>query len=137
MTESSSNPEVSSNPVPPKPGDTGAYGYQYPTQQQQPPQSQPYPGQYGPPPLPPSNAGWAVAAVLFFWPLAFAAFNHVHDVYPKWAMGDYQGAQYASDRAKVLGKIALWIWVALIVVFVIGYAILIIALVANSNTSSW
>src|SRR5689334_15764348 len=69
MTESPNNPESSSNPVPPKPGDTGAYGYQYPTQQQ--PQSQPYPGQYGPPPLPPSNAGWAVAAILFFWPLAF------------------------------------------------------------------
>ncbi|MFC0452979.1 CD225/dispanin family protein [Rhodococcus jostii] len=137
MTESPNNPESSSNPVPPTPGDTGAYGYQYPSQPQHPQQSQPYPGQYGPPPLPPSNAGWAVAAVLFFWPLAFAAFNHVHDVYPKWAMGDYPGAQYASDRAKALGKIALWIWVALIVVFVIGYAILIVALVANSNTSSW
>ena len=49
-----------------------------------------------------------MAAVLFFWPLAFAAFNHLHDMYPKWAMGDHQGAQYASERVKKLGKIALW-----------------------------
>ncbi|MFD4367987.1 CD225/dispanin family protein [Rhodococcus sp. NPDC058521] len=83
------------------------------------------------PPLPPSNAGWAVAAVLFFWPLAFSAFNHVHDVYPKWAMGDYQGAQYASDRAKQLGKIALWVWVGLMILFVVVYVIFIVAMIAS------
>lgn len=88
-------------------------------------------GSPGAPPLPPSNAGWAVAAVLFFWPLAFSAFNHVHDVYPKWAMGDYQGAQYASDRAKQLGKIALWVWVGLMILFVVLYAIFIVAMIAS------
>ena len=58
---------------------------------------------------PPSNAGWAVAAILFFWPLAFSAFNHLHNIYPRWAMGDVAGAEEASDRVKSLGKIALWI----------------------------
>ncbi|WP_454557265.1 CD225/dispanin family protein, partial [Salmonella enterica] len=62
--------------------------------------------QYGPPK---SNAGWAVASILFFWPIAFAAFNHLHDIYPKWAMGDHQGAQYASERVKKLGQISLLI----------------------------
>lgn len=133
MSETPSYPESA-----PQPGGAGAYGYQpYATQQPQ------YPGQYGgsvpagPPPPPPSNAGWAVAAIIFFWPLAFAAFNHVHDVYPKWARGDYQGAQYASDRAKALGKIALWIWAGLFLLFIVVYVILIVALVANSNTSTW
>ena len=41
-----------------------------------------------PPPAPPSvNAGWAVAALLFFWPLSFSAFAHAFNVYPLWASG--------------------------------------------------
>ncbi|MEV0945609.1 CD225/dispanin family protein [Rhodococcus sp. NPDC049939] len=127
MSESTSNPEWPSDQGTLKPSDAGSYGLQYQTQQQ--------PGQFSPPPLPRSNAGWAVAAVIFFWPLAFSAFNHVHDVYPKWAMGDYQGAQYASDRAKALGTIALWIWVALIVVFVVFYVILIAVIIANADAA--
>nr|WP_231569561.1 CD225/dispanin family protein [Prescottella defluvii] len=80
------------------------------------PQYQPAPAQYGGvPPLPPSNAGWAVAAILFFWPVAFSAFGHLHDIFPKWSMGDYQGALYASERVKTLGKIALGVGVGLIV----------------------
>lgn len=91
--------------------------------------------QYAPPPLPPTNAGWAVAAVIFFWPVAFSAFNHSSNVYPRWAMGDFQGAQYASDRAKKLGQIALWIWVAFVLVFVLFY-VLMFALLVNSGWSA-
>ncbi|WP_072688054.1 CD225/dispanin family protein [Rhodococcus marinonascens] len=134
MSEPTSNPEWSSDPGTPIPGDTGSYGLQYQTQQQ--PPQQLYPGQFGPPPLPRSNAGWAAAAVIFFWPLAFSAFNHVHDVYPKWAMGDYQGAQYASDQAKSLGKIALWIFVALMILFVLFYVIMIAVVVASTSSST-
>ncbi|GGG15156.1 hypothetical protein GCM10007304_31520 [Rhodococcoides trifolii] len=96
-----------------------------------------YPQQsYGPPPLPPTNAGWAAAALLFFWPLAFAAFNHSSTVFPRWSMGDYQGAQYASDRTKQLGKYALWIFAAFFVVFILFYIVIIAVAVSVGSGSS-
>jgi len=76
---------------------------------------------------PPSNAGWAVATILFFWPLAFSAFNHLHDIYPRWAMGDHQGALEASARVKSLGKTALWIFVGVFVGFIVLYGLIIAA----------
>ena len=86
---------------------------------------------------PPSNAGWAVAAILFFWPLAFSAFSHLHNIYPRWAMGDFQGAQEASDRVKTLGKIALGIAVAFFVLFVVGYGFLIAAALSAYSGSGY
>lgn len=83
--------------------------------------------------LPASNTGWAAAALVFFWPLAFAAFNHAARVYPLWSMGDHAGAQYASAQAKRLGKIALFVWVVLIVLMVVFY-IVVIALAISSTT---
>ena len=63
-----------------------------------------------PAPAPPSaNAGWAVAALLFFWPLSFSAFTHAFNVYPLWASGNVAGAHYASDRVRRLGQLSLWI----------------------------
>ncbi|WP_370179987.1 CD225/dispanin family protein [Rhodococcus wratislaviensis] len=64
-----------------------------------------------PPPLPPSNVGWAVAAAVFFWPLAFAAFGNALKVFPRWYSGDLDGARAASKRARTLGIIALSIGV--------------------------
>lgn len=87
--------------------------------------------QYGAPaPLPQaqppkSNVGWAVAAVVFFWPLAFAAFNHATSVYPLWASGDHAGAQHAAERAKRLGVISLAVWAVLCVLVVIFYVAVI------------
>lgn len=111
------------------------------------PQSQAYP-QYpqpgfapsGPAPLgvpapPPSNAGWAVAAVIFFWPLAFAAFNHSSSVFPKWATGDYAGAQYSSNRARELGRISLFVFVGLFAVFIAFYVILIVVAISSAGDS--
>jgi hypothetical protein len=96
-----------------------------------------YPQQsYGPPPLPPTNAGWAVAAVIFFWPLAFAAFNHSSSVFPRWSLGDYQGAQYASDRTKQLGKYALWIFVAFFAIFIVFYIVIIAVAVSVGSSST-
>lgn len=74
---------------------------------------------------PKSNIGWAVAAVVFFWPLAFAAFNHASSVYPLWAAGDYAGAQHAADRTKRLGMISLAVWAVLCVLVAITYVALI------------
>jgi hypothetical protein len=83
---------------------------------------------------PPSNAGWAVACILFFWPLAFAAFNHLHRIYPSWAMGDYQGAQYASDRVKKLGTISLWIFLGFMIFFFVIYGFIIAAALSTLNS---
>lgn len=78
---------------------------------------------------PPNNVGWAVASVIFFWPLAFSAFTHSMNVFPMWMSGNHQGAMAASERAKTLGKISLGIfiglWVLLIVFYVILFAVII------------
>ena len=85
------------------------------------------PHQTPPPPVPlapppPHNVGWAVAAVLFFWPLSFSAFSHALNVYPLWASGNYAGAQYASDRVRRLGQLSLWIAGGLLLLFAVLYA---------------
>ena len=86
------------------------------------------------PALPAANAGWAAAAVIFFWPLAFAAFNHSSRVYPLWASGDFAGAQYASDRARSLGKISLLLWVVSLALIVVFYIVVIAFAVSATRT---
>ncbi|GAA3706325.1 CD225/dispanin family protein [Gordonia hankookensis] len=87
------------------------------------------------PPVPPTNAGWVVAAVIFFWPVAFAAANHSSRVFSLWSTGDYVAAQHASERAKALGKIALVVWAVLLVVMVVFYgAAIAMAISASSHT---
>ncbi|MBY4129285.1 CD225/dispanin family protein [Rhodococcus fascians] len=81
---------------------------------------QPYPAvQPFAPVLPASNAGWAVVAVIFFWPLAIPAFNHALKVFPLWSMGDVQGAQYSSQRAAFFGKLALIIFGAFMALYLV------------------
>lgn len=89
----------------------------------------------GPAGPPKSNVGWAVASLVFFWPLAFAAFTHALEVYPAWARGDIARAVYSSERARKLGLWALAIWAVIFVVMIVGYVALIAA--AVSATSSW
>lgn len=69
--------------------------------------TQPEPTTPHTPPPPPSNVGWAVAAMMFFWPLAFFAFSDALKVFPRWCSGDLDGARAASSRARMLGIIAL------------------------------
>ena len=94
------------------------------------PQAPAAPAPLGPPP---HNVGWAVAAVLFFWPLSFSAFTHSFNVYPLWAAGNYAGAQYASDRARRLGQLSLWIAGGLLLLFVIFYAIFLMVLISHGG----
>jgi interferon-induced transmembrane protein len=82
---------------------------------------------------PPHNVGWAVAAVLFFWPLSFSAFTHAFNVYPLWAAGNFAGAQYASDRARRLGQLSLWIAGGLLLLFVIFYVIFLMVLISHGG----
>ncbi|WP_249353460.1 CD225/dispanin family protein [Rhodococcus sp. Q] len=85
------------------------------------------------PPLPATHAGWAAAALIFFWPLAFAAFNHSSRVYPLWATGDYAGAQYASDRARSLGKWSLLLWVVAFILVVVFYGVVIALAISSAS----
>ena len=82
---------------------------------------------------PPVNAGWAVASLLFFWPLSFSAFTHAFNVYPLWASGNVAGAQYASDRARRLGQLSLWIFGGLLLLFAILYVIFLVVLIAQGD----
>lgn len=87
-----------------------------------------------PAPAPPSaNAGWAVATLLFFWPLSFSAFGHAFNVYPLWASGNVAGAQYASDRVRRLGQLSLWIFGGLMLLFAILYAIFLVVLITQGH----
>ena len=84
---------------------------------------------------PPHNVGWAVAAVLFFWPLSFSAFSHAFNVYPLWASGNFAGAQYASDRVRRLGQLSLWIAGGLLLLFAILYAIFVLVLISQGDAT--
>jgi hypothetical protein len=87
-----------------------------------------------PAPTPPSaNAGWAVVALLFFWPLSFSAFTHAFNVYPLLAAGNVAGAQYASDRVRRLGQLSLWIFGGLLLLFAILYAIFVVVLISQGH----
>ncbi|MCA1008752.1 CD225/dispanin family protein [Rhodococcus hoagii] len=72
---------------------------------------------------PPVHGGWAVAALLFFWPLSFAAFTHAFNVHPLWADGDRDGARRASNRVRRLGQVSLWIGGSIAVVLVAVYVV--------------
>ncbi|MUM19121.1 CD225/dispanin family protein [Mycobacterium sp. CBMA271] len=87
-----------------------------PTTPSTPPPAPTSPG--GPPKPPPTNVGWAVAAVVFFWPLAFSAFTNALNVTQFWLTGQYDRAQESSDRAKLLGKIALLTGLVLLFLFI-------------------
>lgn len=76
-------------------------------------------------PGPPSNIGWAVASILFFWPLSFVAMTRAMDVYPLWAAGRHAEAEAASASAKKLGLISL----AIVAVLCVLYIVFIIAMV--------
>ncbi len=85
------------------------------------------------PQAPPANAGWAVASLLFFWPLSFSAFTHAFNVYPLWASGNVAGAQYASDRVRRLGQLSLWIFGGLLLLSAVLYAIFLVVLITQGD----
>ncbi|WP_305094301.1 CD225/dispanin family protein [Prescottella sp. R16] len=123
-----SEPIYTAGPSEPFGAPTGYAPQPYPAQ----PQYQP--AQYGGAPTPPpSNAGWAVATIICFWPLAFAAFNHLHSIFPKWAVGDYMGAQYASERVKTLGKIAVGVGIGLGVFAILMWIVMFAAFASAVN----
>ena len=79
---------------------------------------------------PPSNVGWAVASILFFWPLSFVAMTRALEVYPLWAAGRHAEAEAASATAKKLGMISL----AIVAVLIVLYFIFIFAMVGVASS---
>jgi len=84
------------------------------------------------PAVPPTNAGWAVAASVLFFPVAFSAWTAALNVTRLWVMDDFYGAQAASDKAKRLGKIALGIGVT---IFVLYFAFIIAIVAVGVSTA--
>lgn len=82
---------------------------------------------------PAANAGWAVASLLFFWPLAFSAFTHAFNVYPAWASGETTTAQYESDRVRELGILSLWIFGGLLVLAAIVYILVAVIMISHGG----
>jgi hypothetical protein len=74
---------------------------------------------------PPDHLGWAIVAILFFWPLAIAAFIQRNKIQPAWMMGDVATAQKASNDTKKYGIISLCIglvWIAIVIIAVVTTA---------------
>jgi len=82
--------------------------------------------------VPPTNAGWAVAASVLFFPVAFSAWTAALNVTRLWVMDDFYGAQAASDKAKRFGKIALGIGVT---IFVLYFAFIIAIVAVGVSTA--
>ena len=96
----------------------------------------PMPG-YGPPPgyvysppyarrppgPPPSNQiGWAIVAIILFWPLAIPAFIYSSRVESAWNYGDVAGAEQASQNAKKCGVAALIVGIVIAVLMIVLFA---------------
>lgn len=81
-----------------------------------PPAPQAPPAQAAPPK---TNGGWAIATVIFFWPLAFVAFSRALSVPMLWSTGQHDAARDASNSVARLGKISLIIGILLVVLIVV------------------
>ncbi len=84
-------------------------------------------GQAGSEP-PPGHLGWAITALVLFWPLAIAAFINYARVERDFYRGDIAGAQRASRQVRKLGIIALILAPCLLILYVA------VVLIAWSNT---
>jgi hypothetical protein len=83
------------------------------------------PSGYGPPP---GHLGWAITALVFFWPLAIAAFINYARVDRDYYRGDLAGAQRASGMVRKLGIIALVLGPCLVILYIT------VVLIALSNS---
>lgn len=76
---------------------------------------------------PPSNVGWAVAAVVFFFPFAFVAFSNALNVFPLWAQGDLNAAQEASNKAKFWGWFAIGAYIVSTLIVLLAWLVFYLA----------
>jgi Interferon-induced transmembrane protein len=123
--------DIGSTPAPPPPeppaapqpyATSGAQGTPLPPPEP-PAAPQPYAtsGAQGTPLPPPNYLVWAIlSTILCFLPLGIASVVFAAQVNGKWAMGDVDGAQGASAKAK-----ALAVWAAIVGVVLYGIAFLL------------
>jgi hypothetical protein len=90
------------------------------------------PGGYGPP-KPSSNLGWAIVAVLFFWPLAIPAFINYARIDDLWWRGDLAGAERASMLTRRFGIIALAVGIAVAVLAVLLAVVVGVTVATHTN----
>jgi hypothetical protein len=77
----------------------------------------------------PSHLGWAIAGLILCWPFGIAAIVNATRV-DSWILrGEIARAEEASRKAKKFGRIAVWVFVAFLVI----YAAIIIALAATGS----
>ncbi|MBP2319681.1 hypothetical protein JOF56_000066 [Kibdelosporangium banguiense] len=114
------------DPVPPDPGAPPYQAYQpYPAGY--PSYPPPYPGYAGypgyPPPglAPPSHLGWAIAALVVFWPIGIPAIIKSTQVDRYWMTGQPVLAEQASRTAKTLGVVAVAVAGALVVIWLVMF----------------
>lgn len=67
----------------------------------------------------PSHLGWAIVAILLFWPTGIPAVVYASRVDNLVMMGNYAGAQEASGKAKTFATIstvlcAIWVVIAIV-----------------------
>ena len=91
-------------------------------------------GHWKPREAPKANGGWAVTALLFFWPLAFVAFSKALSVPTLLALGRVQEAQEASDSVARPGKIALVCGIAIAVLVVVVQVVVLRDMAAASTS---
>jgi hypothetical protein len=99
----------------------GYPGYGYPP---------PYPGYAAAGPPPSTNLGWAIAAIILFWPLGIPALIYSTRVESQWFRGDASGAMRSSAIARNCG---IWAVVATVVLMLLFF-ILFAAVWSNVDT---
>lgn len=80
-----------------------------------------YPGQPVAGPPPPSNLGWAIAAIILFWPLGIPALINATRVDTQWFRGDPAGAITSSTNARRFAMWAIGISVTLFVLAIVFF----------------
>jgi hypothetical protein len=81
---------------------------------------------------PPANYGWAVAALVLFWPLSIPAFLSARRVDSAWAAGDRIGAFAASQTARTYGLVGVVVG-AVLWLLVLIWLVVILAFVAHTR----
>jgi hypothetical protein len=105
-------------PAPPSYGFTPAAAYPLP-----PPEYRPVLTAEGPIT---SQTGWAITAIVLFWPLGIAAYLASIKVVPALMMGDYASAERESLRVKRFGIWAIVVVAAFVALWVIGFIALVV-----------
>jgi Na+/proline symporter len=115
-------------PAPPSYGFTPAAAYPLP-----PPEYRPVLTAEGPIT---SQTGWAITAIVLFWPVGIAAYLASLKVVPALMMGDYATAERESRRVKRFGIIAIIIVAVAVVFFVAIATIFAVAVSSCANEAT-